>query len=146
MRPNTNIRAFNHFLGACDVAFYGTPDLADSLRNFPRSLNGAPVLLSTDSMAIRPSLDVWFETQRIRPVIAGEFDDFSLLRVFGEAGMGVIPAPSVLDKEMKGRYGLKSIGRTRSVRANYYAISVERKIKNPAVAVICESARQELSA
>ncbi len=145
MRPDTHVRAFNHFLGACDVAFYGIPKLAGSLhKDFPRSLDGAPLLLPTDSMAMRPSLDVWFETQRIRPVIVGEFDDFSLLRVFGEAGMGIVPAPSVLDEEMQCRYGFKSLGRTKSIRATFYAISVERKIKNHAVAAICESARQEL--
>ena len=145
MRPNTNVRAFNHFLGACDVAFYGTARLVASLlKKFPRSLDGAPILLPTDSIAMRPSLDVWFETQRIRPVVVGEFDDFSLLRVFGEAGMGIVPAPSVLDEEMRRRYGFKSVGRTKSIRFSFYAISVERKIKDPAVAAICESARQEL--
>lgn len=145
MRPSTNVRAFNHFLGACDVAFYATSDVGASfLRQFPRSLDGRSILLPTDSMAIRPSLDVWFETQRIRPVVVGEFDDFSLLRVFGEAGMGIVPAPSVLDEEMRRRYGFRCVGRTKSVRASFYAISVERKVKNPAVAAICESARQEL--
>jgi len=145
MGPNINVRAFNHFLGACDVAFYAQPKLTGSLHEkFPHNLDGAPVLLPTDSMAIRPILDVWFETQRIRPRVVGEFDDFALLRVFGETGMGIVPAPCVLDSEMTKRYGFKRIGRTKAVRASFYAISVEHKVKNAAVAAICEAARQEL--
>ena len=142
--PVVKVRAFNHLLGECDVSFYGKPRVAEKLRKgFPRSLDGSPFLLPTEDSSMRPSLDHWFDQQQIRPWIVGEFDDFSLLRTFGEAGHGVFPAPWVQDREMR-RYGFARIGRTDAIRWRFYAISVERKIKNPAVIAISEAARQKI--
>ena len=67
-----------------------------------------------------------------------------MLRVFGEAGAGVFPAPSVLEKELQRRYGFRRIGRTGAVRSRFYAISAERRLKHPAVAAIYETARRKL--
>jgi LysR family transcriptional activator of nhaA len=145
--PSLNLRAYNHLLGECGVSFMGTPELARSLRRrFPKSLDGAPMLLPTADTAIRRNLDHWLDTLEIRPLVVGEFEDYALLRVFGEAGVGVFPAPSVLDQQMSRQYGLKRIGHTESVRGRFYAISIERKLKHPAVVAICETARQELFA
>src|SRR5688572_33477512 len=56
--PSLNVRAYNHPLGECGVSWMGTPALAKSLRrSFPKSLDGAPVLLPTDDTAIRRDLD-----------------------------------------------------------------------------------------
>ncbi|MDE3179389.1 MAG: transcriptional activator NhaR [Acidobacteriota bacterium] len=141
--PGISLRAFNHPLGECGIAFYSKPKQAEKFkRGFPRSLDGAAILVPTESASLRAGLDEWFESQRIRPIICGEFDDFSLLRMFAAAGRGVFAAPRVLDKEIRTRYGFTRIGAADAVRARFYAISVERKIKNPAVVAICEEARQ----
>jgi len=143
--PHVKIRAYTHLLGECGVVFMATPQLAETYRRrFPKSLHGAPLLLPTDNSAIRRSLDQWFDAQGIRPAIVGEFEDDALLRVFGEAGAGVFPAPSVLEKELQRRYGFRRIGGTEAVRSRFYAISVERKLKHPAVVAICETARRKL--
>jgi hypothetical protein len=113
-------------------------------RGFPHSLDRTPFLLPSDETAVRPKLDQWFEAQHIRPAVAGQFDDFSLLRTFAEAGLGIFAAPVVLDRVMHRRYGFVRIGRTEEIRAHFYAISVERKIRNPAVVAICDSARQRI--
>ena len=39
------------------------------------------------------------------------------------------------------RYSFEHIGEAEQVRAQFYAISVERKIKSPAVGAICDAAR-----
>ena len=143
--PEIKVRAFNHPLGECGLAFLGTPELARAYRRrFPQSLHGAPMLLPTDNTAMRRSLDQWFDSCGIQPQIAGEFEDDALLREFAKAGAGLFPTPSVLEKELHHRYGFQRIGRTEAARARFYAISVERKIKHPAVVAICESARQKL--
>jgi LysR family transcriptional regulator, transcriptional activator of nhaA len=145
MGPAVKVHAFNHLLGECGMGFYGKPKLAGGRRrNFPRSLDRAPFLLPSDETAVRPKLDQWFEAQHIRPAVTGEFDDFSLLRTFAEAGLGMFAAPAVLDRVMQRRYGFERIGRTEEIRAHFYAISVERKIRNPAVIAICDSARQRI--
>ena len=141
--PGISVRAFNHPLGDCGVGFYGKPKMAQKLKkSFPKSLESAPMLVPTESASLRVDLDEWFESQGLRPVIVGEFEDFSLLRMFAAAGRGIFAAPRVLDQEMRRQYGFIRIGATDTVRARFYAISVERKIKNPAVVAICDEARQ----
>ena len=141
----TKIRAYNHLLGECGTTFFATPDLARKYsRNFPKVLGVAPLLVPADNTNMRRALDQWFDSIQVRPMIAGEFEDFALLRQFGESGMGLFAAPTVLENEFRKERKLKIIGRAESVRNRYYAISVERKLKHPAVVAICETARHEL--
>lgn len=145
MPAGTSVRAFNHLLGDCAVGFYTKLKGAEKLRKtFPRSLEGAPMLLPTESASLRGELEKWFDSKRIRPVVAGAFDDFALLRVFASAGHGIFAAPSMLDREMRRSYGFVQIGSVEEVRMHFYAISVERRIKNPAVVAISEAARHEI--
>jgi LysR family transcriptional activator of nhaA len=81
----------------------------------------------------------------VHPAVVGEFDDYSLLIVFAAAGRGTFAAPLVLDLEVRRQFGFVRIGRTDAVRARFFAISVERKIQNPAVVAICEAARKNSS-
>jgi LysR family transcriptional regulator, transcriptional activator of nhaA len=145
--PSLNVRAYNHPLGESDVVWVGTPALAKAYRRgFPRSLDGAPILLPTDDTAIRRDLDQWCAALGIRPVIVGEFEDYALLRAFGKRGTGIYPTFQILENELKRLYGLKRIGLAKGVTGRFYAISVEKKVRNPAVAAICEAARRSLFA
>lgn len=76
-------------------------------------------------------------------MITGEFQDDALLRAFGQAGTGVFPILSVFEKQLK-QDSLQRIGRTEDIRSRFYAISVERRLKHPAVIAICDTARQQL--
>ena len=140
--PSVNIRAYNHPLGECGVLWMAAPALAKAhRRGFPKSLDGAPILLPTDDTAIRRDLDQWCDTQAIRPVMVAEFEDYGLLRAFGQEGTGVIAVPSVLEKAFRKQYGLERVGLAEGVVARFYAVSIERRIRHPAVAAICETAR-----
>jgi LysR family transcriptional regulator, transcriptional activator of nhaA len=139
--PHVKVQAFNHLLGSSEIAFFGSPKLASKYRrNFPLSLHGAPMLLPTENTAMRRSLEQWFESQDIRPVVVGEFEDSALLKVFGLRGFGLFPAASVISKEIEAQYHVRSIGKASGVRESLYAITVERRIKNPAIASICQAA------
>ncbi len=52
----------------------------------------------------------------------------------------------MIEAEILRRYKVRVVGRSEAVRQQFYAISVERKIKHPAVAAICEAARQDIFA
>ena len=120
-----------------------TPTLAKTLRrNFPKSLNGVPVLLPTDDTAIRRSLDQWLDKQEVRPVMLGEFEDYAMLREFARAGHGFAPVPSILEEQFRKEYGVSRVGVATGIEAEFYAISVERKIRNPAVAELIEHGRE----
>jgi LysR family transcriptional activator of nhaA len=143
--PGLNVRAYNHHLGSCGESWMATQALAKSLkRGFPRSLDGAPVLLPTHDTAIRRSLDLWFDRQGLRPVVIGEFEDYALLREYARAGHGVAPVPSVLEQQFARESGLVKLGRAAGVEAHFFAITVERRIRHPAVAAAVEAGRRIL--
>jgi LysR family transcriptional activator of nhaA len=143
--PAIKIRAFNHLLGGCGTSFLATPELARRHRKpFPRCLDVCPILLPTEDSALRRSLEQWFSAEGLRPIVIGEFDDFALLKVFGGTGLGSFAVPSVIEKQLKSQYRLKLLGRTPAVQARYFAISVERRLKHPAVMAICGAAREKL--
>lgn len=144
---SSRIRAYNHLLAECGVVFMGTAAQADAYRKgFPKSLNGAPMLLPTDNIAIRAGLEQWMDGRGIRPQVIGECEDYSLLRAFGEAGLGMYPAPSILQKRIERLFGLRRIGGTDAVRYRYYAISGEKKAAHPAVSAIWNGTRRSLFA
>jgi len=146
IEPAMNVRAFNHLLGECGLMLFGAGKLADAYRRgFPRSLDGAPFLLPTQNTTVRRSLDQWFESENIRPAIIAEFEDSALLQVFGERGLGLFVAPSVIGSEVEHKYDVKALGRVGHIRERFYAISLDRKLKHPAVVAISEAARARLS-
>jgi LysR family transcriptional activator of nhaA len=143
--PGSSVRAFNHLLGETGISFFGTKALARLYRRgFPASLHGAPMLLPLENLTLRRALNQWFDRQGIEPRIVAEFEDGALLKVFGGDGVGVFTAPTVVEREVVRQYGVSLIGRAPQVRERFYAISVERRLKHPAVVAICDAARQEL--
>jgi len=145
--PGTPVRTFSHPLGDCGSSFFAAPKLARAhRRGFPRSLDGVPVLLPSGDSTFRRVLDEWFQSHDIRPEVVAELDDLALASVLGEEGLGVFAAPDVIAKELRQRYALELVGRAKDIRQRFYAISVERKIKNPAVVAICEAARKNILA
>ena len=142
-----SIRAFSHLLGETGVSFFGTKRLAEAHRApFPRSLDGAPMLLPLEHLPLRRSLNQWFERSGIRPRLVAEFEDSALLKEFGADGAGIFAAPSVVEQEIAARYAVRLLGRTDAVRERFYAISVERRLSHPAVVAISDTARHELFA
>jgi LysR family transcriptional activator of nhaA len=140
-----SVKAYNHPLGETPVTFFGTREVAGRYRRrFPNSLEGAPMLLPTPNTQLRHSLDKWFQEHDVRPRVVAEFEDSALLKVFGQHGHGIFPAPSVLEAEVCRQYGVRKIGRAETVIERFYAISVERRIKHPAVAAITEAARERI--
>jgi LysR family transcriptional activator of nhaA len=137
------VKAFNHPLGNCSITFFGVPDLARRYRpDFPRSLEGAPMLMPTGSA--RGVLDRWFAEHGIHPHVVGEFDDTALLKTFGQAGLGLFPAPSVMKEEVRRLYDVDLVGEAGDVDVRYFAISAERRLTHPAVMAVSEHARQNL--
>jgi LysR family transcriptional regulator, transcriptional activator of nhaA len=143
--PSIRVRAFSHLLGECGVVFFAKQELAaEHRRRFPASLDGAPMLLPTENTALRRSLEQFFAAKRVRPKVVAEFDDSALLKVCGQTGMGIFPAPSVIAEEVERQYQVHTVGRTDQVRERFYAISIERKLKHPAVVAISEEARRRV--
>ena len=145
--PAVRIKAFSHLLGECGVTIFGASALVDAhRRRFPLSLDGAPFLLPMEGTTLRRSLDDWFTALGIRPNVVAEIEDSAVLKVFGQAGVGLFAAPTVVEREVRRQYGVRVVGRVETIRERFYAISAERRIRHPAVLAISSSARRELFA
>lgn len=145
--PSLRIRAYSHLLGECGTGFFATPALARKYtKGFPASLSNAPMLLPAEGSSLRRSLDHWFTAHEVQPRVVGEFTDSALLKAFGQAGMGVFPAPTVIAPEIERQYQVRLVGESADINERYYAISVERRLRHPAVLAIREQARHQLFA
>lgn len=145
--PGGRVKVYNHLLGSSSISVFGLPDTAAKLRKkFPQSLDGAAMLLPLENSLLRRSLDHWFSQNEIRPKLVAEFQDSALLKTFGSSGAGLFFAPTVVEKDVRNTYKVAVVGRIEDVQERFYAVSVERRFKNPAVNMILELARQKLFA
>ncbi|MCK6461580.1 MAG: transcriptional activator NhaR [Planctomycetes bacterium] len=143
----SSVRAFNHLLGETGVTLFGARSLASTFkRGFPQSLDGAPMVLPLESTALRRALNQWFDRQGVKPRVVAEIEDSALIKVFGADGVGIFAAPAVVQREVCRQYGVSVVGHAHEVRERFYAVSVERRLKHPAVVAISDVARQELFA
>jgi LysR family transcriptional activator of nhaA len=139
------LRAFNHLLGESATTFFAAPSLATAARkHFPQSLDGAPLLLPGDGTQLRRALELWLDATGLSPRRVGAFDDLALMTDFGRAGVGIFPAPSVIEREIETQYNVRVVGRLPDVKERFYAVTAERKIKNPIVSAITSAARREV--
>ncbi|MFT7089483.1 MAG: LysR family transcriptional activator of nhaA [Glaciecola sp.] len=140
-----SIKAYNHYLGQSTLSFFAAPQLAAKLSgDFPACLQDTPMLLPTKQYAVRQLFDKWCNDNNIFPTIRGQYDDSALMKSFGKAGFGVFFMPSIIEKEVRDGFGLQVIGRSQSLKQKFYAISSERKVTHPAVAAICDAARDKI--
>jgi LysR family transcriptional regulator, transcriptional activator of nhaA len=143
--PALRIRAFTHLLGQSGLSFFVNPRLAKRLKTrFPKCLDGLPFLMPADNTDLRRSLEHWLDVQGVRPIVVGEFEDSALAAVFSEAAMGAFAAPTPTEAQVKRQYDLSVLGRTRDIVASFYAISLDRRLKHPAVIAISEFAHHSI--
>jgi LysR family transcriptional regulator, transcriptional activator of nhaA len=143
--PTIKIQVYNHLLGESGITFFAKSKLAVHYRrNFPQSLNGAPILLPTSNTVLRRLLDDWFMHQKVVPTVIGEFEDSATLKAFGQEGHGLFPISTVMEKEICRQYQVQIVRRVDSLTQKFYAITAERRLKHPVVMALFDRARQEI--
>ncbi|MDA0204704.1 MAG: transcriptional activator NhaR [Acidobacteria bacterium] len=143
--PEHNVRAFNHDLGTCGVSVFAPKKSARHYRKgFPDSLDGAPFVMPTENTALRRMLDHWFARRQIHPRVLAEFEDSALLKAFTQTTPALFAAPSVIKESIADLYGAVDIGSAEGVRERFFAISLERRVRNPAVMRLVEAAHEKL--
>lgn len=131
---SSKVPAISHPVLESAIALYARPQLAKQLRRgFPKSLNGAPMFLPVRSTALRTSLERWFDSNELTPVVVGEFEDRELLKTFGSTGLAAFPVTSLIEDDVRKQFGVERIGWVQGVRETYYAIAVQRRAMHPAV-------------
>lgn len=135
-----NLKVFSTRLGDFAAGLFGSAALVERYApGFPGSLNGAPLFLPTRQNALRGRIDRWIEGIGVRPRVVGEFQDSALLGTFGRAGLGFFPAPLALAEQVAEQLDAQPLGEMAGVSEQIYAISNERRIRHPAIEVLCSS-------
>ena len=141
--PLYKVQAYSHRLGETGVVIMGTKELAKKYRSgFPGSLDGAPFLLPMDTSALRRAMDQWFSDLGLSPMIKGEFADSAMLKIAGRQGLGLFAIPLSIQDDVTAIYGMHPVGTVEGIKERFYAVSVERKLKHPAIVAIRERATQ----
>lgn len=139
--PGLGGKVFNHLIARSDVTFCAMPLLARSLKGkFPRNLHRAPALLPTQNCNLRRDLENWFRATSIEPRIIAEFEDASLAKIVATEGCGFVVVPTAVASEAIARYGFVSIGRSRAIETQFFAITAERRLTHPAILSIINRA------
>ena len=134
---STNFKTFSHPLGETSTTFCAVKKLATKLRRgFPKSLHDAPALLPVENTTLRRALETWFRAQHIQPRVVAEFEDLALMKAMAAEGRGFIAMPTMAAKDAVGHYGFQTIGKAGQCRVQFHAITAERRIAHPAVALI----------
>ncbi len=134
---NPSLKLYTHSLGGSPIAWWASRELARTVRTVQRkagslalALAEVPVLLPTGHGVLRDRIDQWFERHGSRPRIAGEFEDSALLETFGASGLGVFPAATLLDEELRARLGVEPVGDCDGVEEDFFVITWQRKVEH----------------
>jgi LysR family transcriptional activator of nhaA len=147
LSPSNHAKAFSYLLGESSITVFAAPKLAAIYRpDFPASLSGAPFVLPTSNTALRRSLDQWFDDAGISPSIRAEIEDSALIKTFGSGGTGLFVAPTSVAAEIQQQYAVEAIGAIDAVTERFYAITMRRTLKHPAVTAILDHAREQFLA
>jgi LysR family transcriptional activator of nhaA len=143
--PGTPFKAFHHLLGESGISFFASPELAQSYRpHFPDCLAEAPMLLPSENTVLRRHLEAFFATRHWLPNLVAEFDDLALQNVFGQFGHGTFCMPTAIEADICQSLQVEVVGRLAEMRSSYYAISVERTLRQPLLMELVQSARENL--
>lgn len=141
VEAHLRIRACNHLLGECAMAVFGAPAFARLARGFPRSLAGAPLLAGLPASPQRRAWDAWCADQGVQPRVVAQIQDGALLKTMGQAGLGVFAGPDAIADDICATFAVRVLGRIPVLRQRYYAISLERRLSNPALQALLAQGR-----
>jgi LysR family transcriptional activator of nhaA len=118
------------------MTFLAAPTLVKELgQEFPRCLDGAPFLAgSPPSSLLGQALGAWFARHGLRPHVVGRVEDSALLVGFAQRGLGVVAAPTSIERDVMERYGLEPLGRTSELRQSVFLIRARGRRPNALVA------------
>ena len=137
MPSEIDIKGSSKLLSECGISFFASPELAQKYpAPFPNNINNGPMLMPGEDSTLRKRLMQWLSDLRIHPQIVGEFDDSALMRAFGQAGIGIFTAPTIIADEVLQQHNVIKLGETDEIIERFYAISVEKRASHPAVLAI----------
>lgn len=117
----------------------GTRHFASRRKGFPRSLDGAPVILPTYHSQLRGDLDRYFDKKGIEPLLLAETQDSTVQRHLAESGQGIILASEVTVHDLLQNRTLVKLGAIEGVTEQIWLTSASRFLENPISSRIMET-------
>ena len=139
------VKAFHHAIGDSPIGVFAPAERARALRRqFPESLRGQRFVLPLEESELRREFDAWRRGLGIEVDIVAEVEDDALARSLAGAGHGLLLAPMVLADDLQRTRGLGKVAEVPGVTARYYAVTVARRLVNPAVQKLLAGAKRGL--
>lgn len=121
------------------VCWVAADALADRLRgDFPRSLDGAPVLVPAAGAPLRRALDLWCERTGVRPRVVVEASDSALAKTACAEGVGAMAIPADVLARARPRYGLREVGPCEGVTSRIHGYTTRRLRAHPGVEAVLQ--------
>lgn len=98
---------------------------------FPRDLQGVPLVLPSTESGLRSSFDLLMEREGVSPLIAAEANDMAMLRLIAKQTNAITLVPPIVVQDELESGELVEIYKIPSLREHFYAITVERRFPNP---------------
>jgi len=121
------------------VSIYGSKDFLHCKKNFPKSLNGVPMILPTHHSKLRHDLDYFFESKKITISCELETQDTALMEIFASQGAGLVALPDIAALNLVREKDLFKIGILPNIKEEYWVISSKRTIDNPIATKLIKS-------
>jgi LysR family transcriptional activator of nhaA len=112
-----------------------------NLDPLPAALANQPFVLPSLGTALGNNLDRWFEERDISPNVVARFDNSALLKLCAANGHGLFIAPTMVAPRIENRYNCRQVMLVDGVLDSYYAITLERQLKHPALVAIAQAAQ-----
>ena len=98
------------------------------------------MLLPLENSVLGRALHQWFDRHGVKPRVVAEFEDSALLKALAPGIGAAFAAPTIVEREVCRQYRVRVVGRLEGLQERFYAISVEKRLKHPAVVAISRSA------
>ncbi len=121
------------------VSIYGSKDFLHCKTNFPKSLNGQPMILPTHHSKLRHDLDHFFDAKKIKILSELETQDTALMKIFAGQGAGLAALPDIAATDLVKSSMLFKIGTLPNIKEEYWLIGSKRTIDNPIASKLMKS-------
>jgi len=135
----TKIRSRN--IAKMPVVIAGSQKYAHLNKGFPHSLQGQPLALPATRGRLRDEVESYLKSEGVSVDVVAEVQDTSLLKLLATHDMALIPAASSAIEELIENESLVRIGVIEGVTEELWVTTAERKIQNPAAAMLFKSFR-----
>lgn len=139
--PNfkNEFKLYSRCISKSEINIYGSKKFQHLKKDFPNSLQEAPLVLPTSHSKLRRDIENFFQANRIAFDVVAETQDTALQKLMGIEGLGLVPLTKASAQSHLEEKKLFEIGKIGGVFEEIFLLSAERKIANPISSIIMKS-------